>query len=205
MRKSLFSALLGALASVALTFSMAMPHTASARSMHEHDSTLSQKVASQGTVEVAFAPNEGAESLVIRAIDSAHTQIRMLAYNLTSPPIVDALIAAHDQRHVEVHVIADLKANTTEDFHGVARIALNRLAAAHIDVRVISAYSLQHDKLLIIDDETTQTGSFNYTLGAAHLNSEYVMVNWNNRPLAQVFVGHFLRNYQQSVPYSTVQ
>jgi len=40
------------------------------------------EVPATGTIEVAFSPNEGSEKLVVKAIDSATSSIRMLSYSL---------------------------------------------------------------------------------------------------------------------------
>jgi hypothetical protein len=40
-----------------------------------------------GTIEAAFSPNEGAEALVLKVINSARSEIRMLSYSFTSAPV----------------------------------------------------------------------------------------------------------------------
>jgi len=47
-----------------------------------------------GQLEIAFSPNEGAENLIIKVINSAKSEVRMLAYSFTSAPVVDALLRA---------------------------------------------------------------------------------------------------------------
>jgi PLD-like domain len=59
-----------------------------------------------GTIEVAFSPKEGAEELIVRVIDSAQSEIKMLAYSFTSSPVVAALLRAH-KRGVKVSLVAD--------------------------------------------------------------------------------------------------
>ena len=61
----------------------------------------------------------------------------------------------------------------------------------------------EHDKVIIADRQTVQLGSYNYSDAAAHRNSENVLVNWNNPKLAEVYVGHFERNYRQGMPFET--
>lgn len=48
-----------------------------------------------------------------------------------------------------------------------------------------------HDKIMIADRETVQTGSFNYTVSAERVNIENVIVLWGNIPLARRFGEHF--------------
>jgi phosphatidylserine/phosphatidylglycerophosphate/cardiolipin synthase-like enzyme len=168
-------------------------------SVEEHHSF---QVPARGSIEVAFSPSEGSEHLVIKTIDSAQREIRMLAYSFTSAPVTKALLAAR-HRGVRVILVADQKNNVSQDRSGRARAALSALVNAGCDVRTISAYPIHHDKVVIVDAETVELGSFNYSDAAARKNSENVLVNWHNPQLAKVYLEHFARNYHQSRPYET--
>lgn len=87
------------------------------------------------------------------------------------------------------------------DRSGKSRAALSLLTEAGADVRLINIYPIHHDKVLIVDGETVELGSFNYSDAAAHRNSENVLVNWRNPQLAKVYLEHFTRNYRQATPY----
>jgi phosphatidylserine/phosphatidylglycerophosphate/cardiolipin synthase-like enzyme len=160
----------------------------------------SYQVPAAGTVEVAFSPDEGSENLVLKVIASAQHEIRMLSYSFTSAPVARALLQAK-KRGVDIRIVADQKNNTSEDRSGKARAALSLLAEAGADVRLINAYPIHHDKVMIVDGETVELGSFNYSDAAAHRNSENVLVNWKNPQLARVYLEHFARNYRQATPY----
>jgi phosphatidylserine/phosphatidylglycerophosphate/cardiolipin synthase-like enzyme len=153
-----------------------------------------------GTLEVAFSPNEGSEELVIKAIDSSRREIRGLAYSFTNPPITQALIRAK-KRGVQISWVVDKKSSTVEDRSGKARAALSALVNAGCEVRLIDRFPIHHDKVMIIDQQTVELGSFNFSSAAAHKNSENVLVNWNNPKLAQIYLQHFDRNYQLSQPF----
>lgn len=157
-------------------------------------------VPAAGEIEVAFSPNESAEALVVRTIDAARSQIRMLTYSFTSAPVTAALIRAK-KRNVDVALVVDFKNNVSEDRSGKARAALGAVSTAGILVRTISAYPIHHDKTIIVDGAHVETGSFNYSDAAARRNSENVVVNWNNPKLAAVFLQHFERNWRQGVEY----
>lgn len=166
------------------------------------ESSNSTKVPAAGTIEVAFSPNEGGEELVIKVINSANRDIRMLAYSFTSVPVVQALLNAK-HRGVDIKLVVDQKNNESQDRSGKARAALSALSNAGVDVRTISVYAIHHDKVIIADQQTVETGSFNYSDAAAHKNSENVLVNWNNPGLAKVYAAHFERNYRRSSQYKT--
>lgn len=156
----------------------------------------STTVPAQGQVEFAFSPREGSEALVLKVIRSSHHDIRMLAYALTSAAVTQALIEA-ERRGVDVEVVADYKENVKADRSGKARAALGALENAGVKVRTIDVYPIHHDKVIISDQATVQTGSFNYTQAAARANSENVIVLWNNPQLAKGFLAHWQRNWSQ--------
>ena len=153
-----------------------------------------------GTLEVAFSPDEGSEALVVRVIDSAKAELRVLSYSFTSATVTSALLRAK-KRGVDVRLVADQKNNVSQDGSGKARAALSALANAGIDVRTISVYPIHHDKVIVVDRQTVELGSFNYSDAAAHKNSENVLVNWGNPKLAEAYLQHFERNYRQARPY----
>src|SRR2546427_659691 len=53
-----------------------------------YESNHSFEMPAAGTIEVAFSPSEGSEPLVIKVIDSAKKELRILSYSFTSAPIV---------------------------------------------------------------------------------------------------------------------
>jgi len=168
--------------------------------VNSYESNHSFQVPATGAIEVAFSPSEGSESLVIKVIDSAKSELRILSYSFTSAPITAALLRAK-KRGVVVRLVADQKNNISEDRSGKARAALSALVNAGVDVRTISVYPIHHDKVMIADRETVELGSFNYSDAAARRNSENVLVAWRNPKLAEVYIGHFERNYRQATAY----
>lgn len=173
-----------------------------AKVVAEVKNSNSTTVPATGTVEVAFSPDEGAENLVLKVINSAHSSIHMLSYSFTSAPVTQALLDAK-HRGVDVKLVADYENNLEVDRNGKfkspkAVTALSALSTAGIDVRTIKVYPIHHDKVILSDLQSVELGSFNYSDAAAHRNSENVLVNWNNPALAKVYEGHFERNYAQS-------
>jgi len=154
------------------------------------------------TLEAAFAPDAGAEELVVKVIGTATKTIKMSAYTFTSPAIVRALIAAK-KRGVHIQLVADERANLAEDQSGKGRHALNAVSDAGVEVRMISAYAIHHDKALVVDGRHIQTGSFNYTNSAATRNSENVLVVWNNPALAAIYLRHWTSRWSQGRDYNS--
>lgn len=182
--------LAGVLAGVLLTAACTLP----AQARPPQPTALPQGAA----VSSAFAPSGDALALVIAAIDQAHRSIHMAAYVLTSADVARALVRAK-KRGVTVQVLLDWKANLGEDAR-VARHAIGILCNAGIAVRTVDAYPIFHDKYLVIDRQTVQTGSFNYTYSAAYRNAENVLVVWNAPALAARYLADFEHNWALGRP-----
>ena len=164
----------------------------------DHGSSVQHK----GTIEYAFSPREGAEKLVLKVIGSARSEIHMMTYSLTSAPVVEALIAAR-RRGVEVSIVADYKNNLVDDRSGKSRAALSALLNAGCRVRTNSVYPIHHDKVIVADRETVETGSFNYSDAAARKNSENVMVVWKNPDLARGYLAHWQDRFNKGEEFRT--
>lgn len=153
--------------------------------------THSQSVPNTQTIEVGFSPEGGAESLVLKTIRSAQKSIRVLAYSFTSKPIAEALVAAH-KRGVDVRVVLD-KSKRTEKY-----TSANFIANSGIPTRIDSQHAIAHNKVLVIDQQHVETGSFNFTVAAAKRNAENAIVIWNNPELADVYAKDWQEHWQHS-------
>ena len=147
-------------------------------------------------IQYGFSPEGSAESLVIKVIDSSQQDIRMMCYSFTSPQIVTALINAK-RRGVNIAIVADQNGNRGKS----SGAAMNLVVNAGIALRVDGAYKIQHDKVIVVDGKTIETGSFNYTASAAHANSENVMVDWDDPEIARGYLDHWLSRWNQAKPY----
>jgi len=153
-----------------------------------------------GTVQVAFAPWDDAEGLVVEAIAGAERQVLVQAFSFTSRRIAAALIAAR-RRGVEVLVTADREQTATGEGNRI-----RELAAAGIPVWLETRYAAAHNKVMIIDagtrDATVVTGSFNWTAGAQRRNAENVLVLRRHRDLAQAYEANWRRHRAAASPYA---
>jgi len=123
----------------------------------------------QIATEEAFSPSQGSTALIVRTIGEAHQSIRVAAYTFTSHTIAEALANAH-KRGVNVRVVLNKSQRTNRS--SVA----GWLGDTGIPVRFNGRYAIMHDKFLIIDDITLETGSFNFTKAAETRNAENVIV-----------------------------
>lgn len=164
----------------------------------------SEVITSNSHIEVAFSPEiNAAEDLVVKTIDAAQTEIRLMAYSFSSPNVTNALVRAY-RRGVEVKMVVDYRNNVSEDINGRSRHALNTLRTAGIEVRTVGAWATQHSKLMVIDQKTVQTGSFNYTKAAATKNSENVIVIHDNPAIATAFLEHWQSRFDKGTTFKTI-
>ncbi len=152
-----------------------------------------------GTIQFAFSPDDDAAALVIAAIDSARTGVRMQAFSFTHGRIAEALVRAH-RRGVDVQVLADPgQAELIE--HNV----VNVLVAAGVGVFADAAHSAAHNKVIVVDAGSDQpavvTGSFNFTFAAQYRNAENLLVIRGNRELARAYHDNWERHRAHSAPF----
>ncbi len=145
------------------------------------------------TVTVGFSPGN-AQAVVVDTIDAARTSIRLAAYSFTSKPIAAALVAA-SKRGVDVKVVVD-KSQRTERY-----TSATFLANMGIPVRVDARYSIMHNKFMVIDGTTVQTGSFNYTASAARRNAENVIVVAGAPGMVSAYDTEWRGLWNESEPY----
>lgn len=118
---------------------------------------------------VHFSPRGGVTDALVQYIGTAQKSIRVLAYNFTSRPVADALIEAH-KRGVDVEVILDRSVPTERNS------ALPRLLSAGIPTWIDKAHRIAHNKVIIVDEEWIETGSFNYSPNAENFNGENALI-----------------------------
>lgn len=143
-------------------------------------------------VQVGFSPEGSAQRLVLSVIDEAQNSIRLMGYSFTSPPVVRALMAAQ-RRGVDVAVVLDDQANRNRA--GMA--AMNLLVSAGVAVRTVDAYKSMHDKMMVVDGMTTETGSFNFSRSADRSNSENVVVMKDMPAVAKTYLAHWQSRWDQ--------
>lgn len=119
--------------------------------------------------QVSFSPRGGCTEAVVEVLGKAKKTVRVQAYSFTSAPIAKALVEAH-RRGVTVEVVLD-KSQRSEKYSSA-----DFVAHAGIPTRIDAKHAIAHNKIMIIDDETVITGSFNFTKAAEENNAENLLV-----------------------------
>lgn len=139
------------------------------------------------------ADQHSALQLVLNAVNGTQRNIDIAAYSFTSKPVATALIAAQ-HRGVTVRVLADAKANSDR------YTAVTFLANQGVPVRLTNKYSAMHNKFMVVDGDTVQTGSLNYSASAASRNAENVLLVKNAPTLAATYQTEFNRLWNEADP-----
>jgi phosphatidylserine/phosphatidylglycerophosphate/cardiolipin synthase-like enzyme len=115
----------------------------------------------------------------------------MACYEFTDRDIAEAIeSAAH--RGVKVRIVADFKA--AHDKYSQISI----LKSAGIPIRLDDHYAIHHNKFIVLDSVSIETGSFNFTLSAVKRNAENALVLWNVPSMAQEYITEFERLWEES-------
>ncbi|EAO6064876.1 TPA: phospholipase D family protein [Salmonella enterica] len=151
------------------------------------------------TIETGFSPEGTALQLVLKTIETAQQEIRLMGYSFSSPEVVSALVSAK-RRGVDVKVVLDWKANTWKN-NNASRAAMDLLVGVGIPVRTVSVYKILHDKVIVSDGRHTEVGSFNYSRAADRSNSENVLVVWDDPVVAQRYLNHWVSRWAQGADW----
>jgi phosphatidylserine/phosphatidylglycerophosphate/cardiolipin synthase-like enzyme len=142
--------------------------------------------------EVYFSPHGGCTEAIVKELDKAKSTILVQAYSFTSAPIAKALLNAH-KRGVKVEVILDKSQRT--DQYSSATFLYN----SGIPVKIDAVHVIAHNKIMVIDEETVITGSFNFTKAAEENNAENLLVI-RDKKLAEKYI----KNWQEHERHSEV-
>jgi phosphatidylserine/phosphatidylglycerophosphate/cardiolipin synthase-like enzyme len=152
--------------------------------------------ASEGTFQntpytVCFTPGEDCAQLIVDTIQKAQKEILVQAYSFTSAPIAQALRDAH-RKGVKTLVILD-KSQFSEKGYSSAKFLMNQGIPVWKDSKV----AIAHNKIMIIDDATVITGSFNFTKSANARNSENLLII-QDKNLAKIYKENWLKRQKVS-------
>ena len=147
-------------------------------------------------VQVGFSPEGSARTLVLETIGSAKHSIRMLAYAFQAPDIMQALVDAK-QRGLDVRVVIDKKRNQGK----ASKAAMDFVTRNGVELRTNDHFHIHHDKTIIVDGSTVETGSFNFAPSAETANSENVVVIRDMPEVAREYVAHWQSRWDLGVPY----
>jgi phosphatidylserine/phosphatidylglycerophosphate/cardiolipin synthase-like enzyme len=149
-------------------------------------------ISTSASIQVAFSPHRGATDAIIAAIREARVSILVSAYSFTSKPLAEALLDAK-KRDVKVRIILD-KSQMSQQYSS-ATFFINQ----NFDIRIDIKHTIYHNKVMIIDDKTVVTGSFNFTKAAETKNAENVIIIRHNPEIAKLYTENWHMHWQQAL------
>ena len=108
--------------------------------------------------------------MLIDSINASQQSIYVQAYSFTSYPIAKALVHAQE-RGVQIAVIVD-----KSDFDPKYFSVIPYLEQHHIPLWIDTQVSIAHNKVMIFDQSSVETGSFNFTHAAQNNNAENMLI-----------------------------
>ncbi len=144
--------------------------------------------------QVCFTPNTNCTAKIVRAIKKAKKSILVQAYSFTSQPIIKALASAK-YRGINVKILLDksLIINRSQYYSPIPYFQ-----DQNIWIRIDYLPVIAHNKVIIVDDNTVITGSFNFTRAAQKNNTENVLII-NDSKLAQKYTDNWYERAKQSI------
>jgi phosphatidylserine/phosphatidylglycerophosphate/cardiolipin synthase-like enzyme len=160
--------------------------------IQHHDPFNYKSIAYQSNdLTIHFSPQGGCTEIIVAELVQAKQEILVLAYIFTSQEIAHALLAAHD-RGVDVQVIVDVN-------EAPCRGSQVETLKKEIKVYTDSYHAIAHNKIIVIDQKTVVTGSFNYTAAAEHVNAENLVV-LRNPDVCTAYLANFHAHLAHSLP-----
>lgn len=150
--------------------------------------------ASDSTARCYFSPGGGCTAAIVAEIDAARNTVELEGYAFTSKPIGNALLSAR-RRGVDVKLVLDAS-KSNEDRHEV-----DYLARKGLPIFLDARHAIFHNKVILIDDGTLITGSFNFTRAAEEENAENVIILHNQPRLQSAYEDNFREHLTHSERY----
>ena len=150
---------------------------------------LADNFSADASYQVCFTPGGNCTAKIVEAIGAAKEQVLVQAFSFTSKNIAYALVRAK-QRGIEVKILFD-KSIIDNDF------LLNYIKRNHVWFKIDDLPVIAHNKVIIIDERTVITGSFNFTIAAEKDNAENVLII-NDDKLAQKYAKNWYKRANDS-------
>lgn len=141
-------------------------------------------------IENYFSPNGGAQKAILDRLKAATKSIRVIAFTFTDTTMANVLKAKHKEG-LNVQALFETRNNSAigAEYETLKRAGIDILADGN-------CYTL-HDKVIVIDDKTVITGSYNFTSAANKTNDENILII-DDPALAKNYLAEFKRLYAQA-------
>lgn len=143
------------------------------------------------SIRAYFSPGDELEDRIVREIGEARRRIRIQMYIFTSKPIADALASAKG-RGVDVTLVLDKSQETMS--YGRWPV----LRRSGVKVLFDRDHDVANNKIILIDNTTVITGSYNLTRAASESNAENIVVIKHDEEVIERFHKNFEAHLEHS-------
>lgn len=141
----------------------------------------------EADINAYFSPDNDVEDIIVKRIKKAKSSIYFLAFSFTSDPIGEAMIA---QAKKGVKVAGVFEKNGSDSKESEYR----KMLVEKIPVVTDKNRHNMHHKVIVIDEETVITGSYNFSRNASRRNDENTLII-RDRAVAAKYLAEFRKIY----------
>jgi len=141
-------------------------------------------------IEVYFSPEDGVAKHVLQRLAAAKRSIHFMTFSYTSSAIADAMV-------VQAQAGLPVQGVFERQNAGGTGSAFSRLRQGGVDVLEDGNCYIMHHKVIVIDERTVITGSYNFTSSAEKDNDENLVIV-DDPALARAYLDEFERVYAQA-------
>jgi phosphatidylserine/phosphatidylglycerophosphate/cardiolipin synthase-like enzyme len=145
-------------------------------------------------VENYFSPVDKVGAKLVAEVSRAQKSIKFMAFTYTAADLAAVMIA---RARAGVQVVGVI------ENRGASQGVLPQLFCAGLPIRTDGNKYTMHHKVIIIDDETVITGSYNFTKSADTINDENIIII-RNAAVAALYTKEFDKIYGGAKPPTTV-
>lgn len=145
-----------------------------------------QVTLSDGTqISSYFSPGSETISPLLREINSAQKSIYFMVFSFTHDKIGKAMHNQHQNGIKVGGVFDENQISKYSEYH--------LMQEAGMDVKIDKTSGTMHHKVIIVDEETVITGSYNFSRNAEIRNSENLLIIKGNKDTARAYIGEYNR------------
>ncbi|MCG9128312.1 DUF1669 domain-containing protein [Candidatus Poribacteria bacterium] len=135
-----------------------------------------------------FAPENDTISPLLKEIKAAEESIHFMAFSFTHDKLGKEM---REQYKTGIQVNGIFDANQKKSNKSYSEY--DSMKKAGLSVRLDNEPGTMHHKVIIIDEETVITGSYNFSKNAETRNSENLLIIKNNNKIAEAYLDEFKR------------
>lgn len=132
--------------------------------------------------------------MLVKAVNETKHSLLIQAYSFTNSRIADAVVRA-SKRGVDVQVILD-KSQFSDKYSSATF-----LKSEGIPVLADLKPAIAHNKVMIFDQQSVFTGSFNFTRSAQDRNAENGILISGDSELVNLYIENWKARFAQSTSY----